>query len=217
MPGTLRLAPYLALLALSLPACKREGKGSSEPSEGPTTTSTTSSPTPTPEDVCRRLSEMALAEIGPIDPAIQAETIATCADELRLDQISRGPESWNDVSRCVVAAQTDADLDRCDALYPPPDAGPIGTTGTGTGDTEVEKAVCVNMVTVFAVELALEAEAAGQPIPELTEAQIEDAFTECMDVLMGARRDAPPDVYDALLGCLGSAETGAQLGACVGE
>jgi hypothetical protein len=220
MPGSLRLVPCLAVLALSLPACKREGKHSREPSEDTPTTSAASSPTPTPEDVCRRLSEMAMAEIGPIDPAIQAETIASCADELRLDQISRGPESWDGVARCVVAAQTDADLDRCDALYPPPDAGPLGLTGTGTGsgsDGELEKAVCINMVTVFAVELALEAEAAGQPVPQLSEAQIEEAFTECMSVLSDARREAPPDVYATLLGCLGSAETGEQLEACVGE
>lgn len=213
MPGPLRLVPCLAVLALSLTACKRDGARAERAREPSETTPTANSPTPTPEDVCRRLSEMAMADIGPIDPAIQAETIAQCADELRLDQLARGPESWDGVARCVVAAQTDADLDRCDALYPPPDAGPRPDSGDG----EREKAVCINMVTVFAVELALEAEAVGEPIPQLTEPQIEEAFNECMGVLIDTQQAAPPDVYDALLGCLGGAETGAQLEACVGE
>lgn len=208
-----RLAPCLASLALSiLPACKRGGDSNEpEPAAGPYVES---SPTPTPEDVCRRLSELALADIGPVDPSIQQETIAMCAEQMRGEQQARTPESWDGVARCVVAARTDADIDRCDQLYPPP--GGAAPSQPGTGGAQEEE-VCANMLAVFAVEIAMEAQDAGEPVPELTEADIEQAFGECLDTLAEARQGLASPDYQALLGCLGNAGSGPAMEACLGE
>ena len=68
-----RLVPLLATIAMiSLPACKRDRDDTTDPDSG----NYSSSPTPTPEQVCGHLSDMAAADLGGIDPQIQAETIA---------------------------------------------------------------------------------------------------------------------------------------------
>jgi hypothetical protein len=203
-----RLVPGLIALALlSLPACKRERGGPSEPGAEPATSY--DSPTPSPQEVCIHLAEMIAIELGGVDPQIQAETIATCTQDMTNEQQVRGSEGWDAVARCVMAAQNEADIDRCDQLYPASNAAsPNAPTGK-------EDEVCVIMVSVIAVELMAEAEAAGQPPPELSDDEVRAAHAECLRSLETARQSRTGTDYDRLLGCLANSESTVAMDQCL--
>ncbi|MFV8754042.1 hypothetical protein ACNOYE_26145 [Nannocystaceae bacterium ST9] len=209
-----RLLPGLATLAMiTLPACKRGKDDTNDPGSDSGVYVESESSTPTPEQVCTRLSQLAVADLGAIDPAIQQETIAMCTTEMAAEQQSRGPEGWDGVARCVLAAQNDADIDRCDQLYPPPGGGappaPVAEGGTK------EDQVCVIMISIFAIELMAEAEATGQPAPELADDDIREAHAECLGSLEGARQSRTGAEYDALLDCLANADSTPTMDACL--
>lgn len=213
-----RLASCLVSVAMiSLPACKRDRGGPSDPDSTSAESTDSQSPTPTPEQVCVRLAELATAQLGAVDPEVQRETVAICTQDMIGEQQTRGPENWDGVARCVVAAQTDADIDRCDQLYPAAgsDSGAGGTSPPPEGVTP-EDQVCVIMISTFAVELAMEAEAAGQPMPELVDADIREAHGECLRSLEQARQVRTGAEYDTLLQCLASADSTATLDQCMG-
>lgn len=206
-----RLVPCLASLAiLSLPACKRNNGDTNDPDYG--SSDNGNSPTPTPEQVCTRLSELAAVELGNIDPQVQRETIAACTQQMNDEQQMRGPENWDGVARCVVAAQNDVDIDRCDQLYPPAGEAPPPPSNDVTREDEV----CVIMLSVFAMELLAEAEAAGQPPPELAEDDIRNAHGECLASLENARQSRTGTDYDQLLGCLAASDSSTTMDACLG-
>lgn len=211
-----RLASCLASLAMiSLPACKREAGGANNPDstqQGQDGVASPQSPTPTPEQVCVRLSEMAAVELGAIDPQVQRETVDMCTQQMLGEQQMRGPENWDGIARCVVAAQTDVDIERCDSLYPAPASA---SAGTPEGVSQ-EDQVCVIMISTFAVELALEAEKAGLPPPELADDDIREAHTECLRSLEQARQNRTGAAYDSLLECLAGAESTPALDQCMG-
>jgi hypothetical protein len=206
-----RLVPCLATLAiLSLTACKRD-RNSNEPDEG-SEGSQASSPTPTPEQVCTRLSEMIAIELGGVDPEVQRATIVDCTAEMVGEQQLRGPEGWDNIARCVMAAQNEADIDRCDQLYPPVAAGGTSTT---PHEATKEDQVCVIMVSNFAIEIMAEAEARGEPPPELVDQDIRNAHAECLRSLEQARQVRSGADYDQLLNCLGAATSGAAMDQCL--
>jgi hypothetical protein len=212
-----RLVPCLATLAiLSLPACKRAKGNMNDPDGGGSDHGNSdygNSPTPTPEQVCTRLSELAAIDLGGIDPQVQRETIVMCTEQMTGEQQMRGPENWDGVARCVVAAQTDADIDRCDQLYPPVGSAPPPAT-PASGVTR-EDEVCVLMLSTFAMELVTEAEAAGRAPPPLDEADIRAAHAECLTSLETARKDRTGADYDRLLGCLASADSSVAMDGCL--
>jgi hypothetical protein len=203
-----RLVPGLVALALlSLPACKRD-RGPSEPEPDG---SNYDNPTPTPHEVCTHLADMIARELGGVDPRIQAETIATCTQDMTNEQQMRGTEGWDAVARCVIAAQNETDIDRCDELYPATNGGPA-TAATGK-----EEEVCVIMVSVIAVEMLAEAEAAGEPPPELSEGEVRAAHAECMSSLEQARQNRTGADYDGLLDCLAASQSTQDMDRCLSQ
>ncbi len=129
------------------------------------------------------------------------------------EQAQRGPENWDGVARCVLAAQSDVDIDCCDQLYPP------GGSQPAEAEPQVmsrEDQVCVVMVSIFALELETEAEAAGEAPPELSDEAVREAHSECLMSLDLARQAGSPADYALLLDCLASSESSVDLNQCVG-
>jgi hypothetical protein len=214
-----RIASCLASLAMiSLPACKRDRGGPSDPDSTTEQGSTASqTPTPTPEQVCTRLSEIAAARLGPVDPEIQRDEVRLCIDDMILVQQVRGPEGWDGVARCVVAAQSEADINRCDQLHPAPaDANADANASAPEGVTP-EDQVCVLMISTLAIELAAQARAAGQPAPELADADLRAAHSDCLGSLEQARQIRSAPEYDSLLACLAAADSSPKLDQCLGQ
>jgi hypothetical protein len=213
-----RLVPCLAALVIvSLPACKRDRDTAAPESVDSNQGSTYSEagPTPTPEQVCTRLSELATAELGNIDPEVRRETIVVCTEEMTKEQQMRGPTGWDGVARCVIAAQNDADIDRCDDLYPP--AGSVPASDAPPPGATAEDQVCVIMLSTFALELMAEAEANGEPPPELADEDIRAAHAECLRSLGDARQSRTGADYDRLLDCLAAAESSVAMDQCLVE
>ena len=106
---------------------------------------------------------------------------------------------WERVQRSgylnVWRFQTDADIDRCDKLYPPAGGGG-GAAPTEPASATQEDQVCVIMISVFAIELMAEAEANGQPMPELADDDIREAHAECLTSLEAARQSRTGQQYD---------------------
>lgn len=208
-----RLVPGLVALALlSSTACKRDRRTNEPEGNADPNGSSYDSPTPTPAQVCTHLAEMIAIELGGVDPQVQAETIATCTADMISEQQMRGPEGWDAVSRCVMAAHDEADIDRCDELYPA--SGRSQPPNNASGATR-EDQVCLVMVSTIAVELMAEAEAAGEPPPQLSDDEIVNAHVECLRSLEKARESRAGADYDRLLDCLGSADSTAAMDQCL--
>ncbi len=193
----------LISLALALPllvvACKKNDE----------TNVPEYSPTPTPRQVCEHLAQLIVAEIGPVDPAVQEETVASCTVDMTQEERMRGPQEWDLVARCVLDSNNEADIDRCDQLYPAPAGAQTGGQPAVAATREEE--ACVHMISTVLIEGAA---ANGGQVADLTDAELAEMHQACLAAFAEDRQTMTGAQYDGMVNCILGSTTVAQMEAC---
>lgn len=192
-----RLVLALAL-TLSASACKRDQQYSYSDAPAPAAYAE-HSPSPTPRDVCEHLAMLIKAELGTVDPAVEAATIDACMVDMSKEEQLRGPSDWDLVAGCVLASQSEADIDRCDQQYPR-----SGQAQPGASAREEE--ACIYMISM----LLYEAGATN----EVTDAELLSMQEECLVAFAEDRKAMSSSEYEQLLECITTAETVAAMEQC---
>jgi hypothetical protein len=159
-----------------------------------------------PYELCGHLARILIASGAIADPAVATQIVAGCENEMTIERELRGEESWTLVTTCVMAATTEAEVQRCDDMYPVP-AAPAVPPGV---DATRERQACAHVIDVFVEEETAVIGAPPQMGPEERLAIIE----ECAGTLVAGRLNQSAEDYERSLRCIEQAQTSAQLNNC---
>lgn len=183
----------LALAGLLVSGCRKRGEVRAEPPSD-----TAADADGELDQICAHDYEVLIAATGVSSPGVRDEFMTSCLSGAEAKRESMAEAAWDERVSCVLAAETSADLGRCDGREPLPPPEPLADTGLET------ETVCRHLFEL------LELQFGGQLIPP---EEMPEQLESCAAMLAEERAEDPAK-FEREARCLMSATSVDEADAC---